>query len=184
MAFDFAGFQTQINKALDHLRSELGSLRTGRASVQLLDPVLVEAYGTKMKVSELANISVPESNLILISPWDKSLLAAIEKGIQISNLGLNPVVDKDIIRIVIPALTEERRQEMVKALHQRAEAGRAMLRTVRGDTRKDIEKTKGQEDVSEDDIAQDLQTLDKKIQEVMSLVDQLVADKEKELMKI
>jgi ribosome recycling factor len=184
MSFQFTDFSLKAKKALDHIQQEIASLRTGRASVQLLDPVTIEAYGTKMKVSEVANISVPDPNLILISPWDKSLLGAIERGIQISGINLSPVVDGQIIRIVVPPLTEERRLEMVKVLHQRVEAGKVMLRTIRTETKKEIEKQKGNDGVSEDDIKQDLETLENKLKSMLEEVDLMAADKQADLMKV
>jgi len=160
MSFNFSDFQLQATKALDHLVEEIGQLRTGKATVQLMDPVSVEAYGTRMKLNEVAAVSAPDPNLILISPWDKSLLGAIEKGINTANLNLNPVVDGQIIRVVVPSLTEERRKDMVKMLHQKLESGRVVLRSVRTDTKRDIDHQKGQPGVSEDAVEYDLAELD------------------------
>ncbi|HYD35418.1 MAG TPA: ribosome recycling factor [Vitreimonas sp.] len=184
MAFDFTQFQTQAQKALDHFKQELATLRTGRAHSQLLDSVRVDAYGTKMMINEVANVSVPDSNLLTVTPWDKSLLSAIEKAIASAGINLNPVVDGDMIRIVVPALTEERRKEMVKVLHQKAESVRVMLRSVRTDTKKDIEKQKGTSGVSEDDIKKEVETLEKKTKEFLDQVDQLVTVKEKDLLTV
>ena len=182
MAFDFEEFIQKANKTIQHIKEDVSTLRTGRASVQLLDSVTVEAYGTKMRVHELANVSAPDPNLLLVSPWDKSLLSTIEKAIASSGINLHPVVDSDIIRIVVPALTEERRQDMVKLLNQKIQNGHIMLRNVRGDIRKDIERLVDEAGVSEDEIKGDLAELDKKFKEFAAQIDQMSSDKTKELM--
>lgn len=184
MSFDFTQFDNDCLKALTHLRQEMSQIRSGRATAQLLDPVSVEAYGTRMRINELANVSVPDATLITVSPWDKSLLSAIEKAIASASLNLNPVVDGQIIRIVVPALTEERRHELVKVVHQRAEAGRVMLRTIRTETKKAIERQEGQDGVSEDGIEADLQVLETKVKESLAEIDAMTTDKEAELLKI
>lgn len=184
MTFDFAGFHEKIQKSLDHFKSDLGSLRTGRASAQILEPVNVEAYGTHMKITELASISAPDANMLVISPWDKSLLGAIEKAIASAGINLNPVVDGDIIRIVIAALTQEKRQEYVKLLHQKMEAGRVMLRSIRSDTKQEIEDRQGEAGISEDDVERDLSELDKLIAQAIEKLEQIGAAKEKELLTL
>lgn len=184
MPFQFAGFSAKAQKVLDHVRQDISSLRTGRASGSMLDSVSVEAYGSLMKVMELAAISVPEPTSIVISPWDKSTLPAIEKAIVAANLNLQPVVDKDIIRISIPPLTTERRQQMVKQLAQKIEQGRVMMRGVRTDTKQEIEKQKSTAGVSEDDIKRDLESLEKQAKTFFDQLEQVFKDKEKELMSI
>jgi len=162
----------------------MSTLRTGRASAQMLDSVSVEVYGTYMKIHELANVSVPDPSLMVIAPWDKSVLGPLEKAITSAGLNLQPVVDGDIIRIAVPSLTEERRKEMVKLLYQKAENGRVLLRNVRGEIKKEIEKQEDTAGVSEDAIKQDLLELDKKVKHFMDSLDTMTAEKEKELMKI
>jgi ribosome recycling factor len=184
MAFDFSEFEDKVSKTIAHVMQELSGLRTGRASSQLLDQVMVEAYGTKMKLNEVANLAVVDAQLLTVTPWDKSLLSAVEKGIQVAGLNLNPVVAGDLIRIVVPALTQERRQEMVKLLHQKLESGRVMLRSVRTDTKKDIEKQKGQPGVSEDDIKAEVDLLEQKTKDALTQIDQLGTAKEKDLLTI
>lgn len=184
MSFDFQSFDQDVSKAFAHVAQEISQIRSGRATVQLLDPVSVEAYGTRMKIQEVANVSAPDATLLMVSPWDKSLLGAIEKAIASAGLNLSPVVDGQVIRIVVPALTEERRHELVKVVHQRAEAGRVMLRTIRTETKKAIERQKGQSEVSEDSIEADLQNLESKVKEALANIDQLASDKEAELLKI
>ncbi|HPR14223.1 MAG TPA: ribosome-recycling factor, partial [Candidatus Woesebacteria bacterium] len=126
----------------------------------------------------------PDPQLIVIKPWDKSLLPAIEKAIQLAQLNLNPIVDKDLIRVPVPTLTTERRQEMVKILHQRAEEGRVMLRQIRADIRKDIEKQEGEAGISEDDLKANFTELDDLVKEYMEKIEELVKSKEKDLLTI
>lgn len=184
MLINLSEHRHRFTKAIEHFKKELNSLRTGRASVQLLDSVKVEAYGSHMSLTEVANISVPDSQLIVIKPWDKSLLPAIEKAIQSAQLNLNPIVDKELIRVPVPALTTERRQEMVKILHQRAEEGRVMLRQIRADIRKDIEKQEGEAGISEDDLKMRFTELEELVKEHMNEIEELVAAKEKDLLSI
>ncbi len=184
MAYDFASFTLKANKTIDHILGDISLLRTGRAAVQMLDIVSVEAYGTRMKVNELANISVPDPTLIVIAPWDKSVLGSIEKAIASSGLNLQAVVEGQILRIAVPPLTEERRKEMVKLLHQKIEAGRVMMRSVRGEIKKEIDGLRESDGVSEDMIEADLQTLEKKVKESMDKIDRLAADKAKDLMTV
>lgn len=184
MSINKSDYAHRFEQTLNHLQQEFAGLRTGRASVQILDAVRVEAYGSFMSLTEVANVSAPDSQLIVVKPWDKSLLGAIEKGIQIAQLNLNPIVDKELVRIPVPPLTAERRQEMVKILHQKAEEGRVMLRQVRADVRKDIEKQDGAAGVSEDDIEAEFKELDEVVKDNMTKVDDMVKAKEKELLSI
>jgi len=184
MSFDFSGLHQDAQKAIDHITNDINQLRTGRASAQMLDSVSVEAYGTRMKINEVASVSVPDPNMILVSPWDKGLLGSIEKAIASGGLNLNPVVDGQTIRIVVPALTEDRRKEMVKMLHQKLEAGRVMIRSVRTDIKKEIDKQKGQPSISEDMIESDLENLEIEIKKYMEKIDDLGKRKEQELMTI
>ncbi|MDQ3008726.1 MAG: ribosome recycling factor [bacterium] len=184
MPFSFSEFTAQAQKVSDHTVQDLNTLRTGRASSSLLDPVQVEAYGTRMKIGEVANVTAPDATMILVTPWDKSLLGAIERGISIAGLNLNPVVDGQMIRVVVPALTEERRKEMVKLLHQKLETARVMMRNVRSDIKREIEQQKGLPGVSEDAIAADLETLETAFKKQMASIDDLGQRKEKELMTV
>ena len=146
----------QFQQVFAHTQLELGTLRTGRASVQLLDGVLVEAYGTKLHLNEVATVSAPDATLLVVSPWDKSLVSAVEKAIQ-------------------------RREEMIKVLHQKAESGRVMMRSTRSDVRRQIEDQKGEAGVSEDDIQAAFEELDRVSAEWIGKIDELVAHKEAEL---
>ena len=182
--FDFSEFDHKTTKTIEHAQGEISTLRTGGASVSMLDSVLVDAYGAKMRISELASISVSDPTTLIISPWDKSLLADIAKGIQQANLNLNPVVDSEIIRISVPALTEEGRREQVKILHQRVENIKIMIRNLRADTKKDIEKQEGEPGVSDDDIVSDLENLEDKTKDLIKKIDELSEQKEKQLMTL
>lgn len=184
MSIDTNSYNQKFSKAFDHVAKELSHLRTGRASAQLLDGVLVEAYGTKMKIQELASVSVPDTNLLVVSPWDKTLLSEIEKAIISSQINLSPVVDGEIVRIPVPALTQERRQEMVKLLQQKLESGRVMMRTIRSEVKKDIEAQEGTPGISEDDIENDLESLQEKTKEYIDKIDELGKAKEEELLSI
>ncbi|MBP9819236.1 ribosome recycling factor [Candidatus Woesebacteria bacterium] len=184
MPYNFSDFHASAQKALEHVQRDIGSLRTGRASSQMLDNVHVEAYGTTMQLVEVASIQAPDPSLLIVSPWDKSLLSAVEKGIQAAGINLNPVVDGDIVRIAVPSLTEETRKEMVKQLHKKVESGRVMLRSVRAETKKDIDDQEGSEGVSEDDVTAQLKKLDEELKKYMDRLEQLLAAKEKELLTV
>jgi len=182
--FDFSIFQQKLDKIMAHTQQELAILRTGKAKVKMLDPVRVEAYGSLMAVNELANVSTPDANMIVIEPWDKSILKDIEKAIQKAGLNLNPIVDGELIRIVIPPLTEESRQELVKQLHQKAESAKTMIRNARIDIKNEVDDQEGQAGVSEDDIHRDLGQLDKVMNQYTEKLKTFIAQKEKDLLSI
>ncbi|MDR0462724.1 MAG: ribosome recycling factor [Pseudomonadales bacterium] len=182
--FDFAEFDKGAQKVIEHAQGEIGSLRSGGANISLLDPVNVDAYGAKMKIAELASITIADPTLIVVTPWDKSLLAEIAKGIQQANINLNPVVDSDLIRISVPALTEEARKEQVKILSQRLEAVKVMVRGLRADIKKDIEAQDGQPGISDDDIKADLENLEEKTKSLIKKLDELAQQKEKQLLTL
>jgi ribosome recycling factor len=180
--FDFGEFDQSGSKIMTHAQAEVGTLRTGGASLSMLDTVNVEAYGGMMKLNEVASLTVPDPTLLVVSPWDKSLLADVAKGIQQANLNLNPVVDSDIIRISVPPLTEEARREQVKILHQRVEGCKVMVRNLRMDTKKNIEAQEGQPGISDDDVASDLETLEEKTKALTKELEEMAAKKEKQLL--
>jgi ribosome recycling factor len=184
MSFELNSFNTAAQKILDHIQQDISSLRTGRASVQLLDPVTVEAYGSRMKLVELATISAPDASMLVVSPWDKSLLEAIARGITVADLQVNPVVDGTMIRISIPPLTEEKRVEMVKRLHQKIEAGKVMFRNLRTETKKSLEDQEGDAGISEDDIKEDLIEMEQVLKTYLEKLEELSSQKEKELMTV
>ena len=182
--FSFSDFDQRAEKTLEHIRGDVATLRTGRAHTSMLDSVNVEAYGTKMKIQELAGVTVPDPTLIVIAPWDKSLLEAISKGVNVAGLSLNPIIDGEIIRISVPPLTSERRQEMVKLLSQKIEAGKVMLRNLRGDIRRDIDALEGEDGVSEDDIKSWQEELDRKVKELEGKIEEIKEQKEKDLVTL
>lgn len=184
MSFNFSNFRSKIDKAYDFVVNDVATLRTGRATVQILDPVMVDAYGSKMKIVEVGSVQAPDPSMLIVTPWDKSLLPNIERAIATADLNLNPVVDGDIIRIKIASLTEEKRKEMVKILYKKIESGKVMFRGLRADTKRDIEKQKGGEGISEDDIKFDSKELDELLKKDMIRLDELLSNKEKELLTV
>lgn len=184
MSYTFTSFNQRVTQTLEHIVNDLGSLRTGRGSVQLVDKLKVEAYGTWMDLQELATITLPEPHLILIKPYDPSLVQAIEKAVAKSDLNLRAVPDQGTVKLPIPPLTEERRKELVKVLYQKLEDGRVMVRNVRLDAKKEIEAQKGQEGISEDDVRADIEELDRLNKAALEKIDLLGKDKEKELMTV
>lgn len=182
--FDISNFIREADKVVEVVFGDMATVKTGRAKPALVEQVIVEAYGTNMKVMELASISAPDSTLLVIQPWDKGNLQAIEKGILAANLGLSPAVDSDQIRIVIPALTQERREEMVKLVKQKLETGKQMLRDVRQKHKKAIDGEKGQPGVSEDLIASNLHDLQTQVDNYTARLEELALAKEKELMQV
>ena len=176
--------KSDATKMIDVFQNDLSTIRTGRAKPSLVENILVDAYGSKMKLLELANISAPEPTLIIVKPWDKSVISAIEKAIQISDLHINPVVDSDQIRIAIPALTGERREELVKLVSQKKHTSEDMLRDIRTKYKKQIDGQKGTAGVSEDDIKRDLDALQKVTEDFMKKIADIASAKEKELREV
>lgn len=164
---------------------DLTSIQTGRAKPAMVEGIKLEAYeGSTMEIRELANITAPDPQTVMIKPWDISLIAKIAKAIQQSDLQVNPVVDNEIVRISVPSLTQERREELVKVVKQKVEAGKAMLRQVRIDLKKDIDHQKDQAGVSEDDIHNMYDSLQALIDEFNKKLEELEEKKEQELMAI
>jgi ribosome recycling factor len=183
---DLKGLNAEVKKrmdgAIEHVRKELGGLRTGRASVTLLDPVQVEAYGGVMPLNQVASLSIPEPTMIVAQPFDPSLLGAIERAIQKSNLGLNPASDGKVIRVPIPALTEERRKEMSRLVHKYAEDGRNAVRQVRRDANDRLKKLLKDHKISEDDERRALEDVQKITDQHVSLIDDVQKKKDTELL--
>lgn len=174
----------RLETTLEVVKKDLASVRTGRAKPSLVEDVKVEAYGTIMTIKELATISAPDPSLILIAPWDKGLVGAIGTGIQKAGLNIQPIVDGDTVKISIPPLSQERREELVKLVHQKIEAGRVMVRAVRGEIKEAIEAQEGEAGVSEDSIKMWLDQMQKQVDKYMGMLDELGKEKEKELMTI
>jgi ribosome recycling factor len=174
----------KMHKAVEHLKGEFGAVRTGRATPGLVEKLMVDAYGQPTMLQQLAGISVPEARLLVINPYDKSQIKAIEKAIQTSELGVNPNNDGSVIRLAFPELTEERRRELVKVVKHRAEEGRVAVRNVRRQARHDLEALGKDGDISEDDLARIEKDLEKHTHEVIAEVDAMLGKKEQELMEV
>ena len=176
--------KTRMEKALADLLHDMASIRTGRASVNLLDSVRVEYYGTPTPLNQLANLHVPEPSMITVQPWDVSQIGPIEKAIRASDLGVNPSNDGKVIRIPIPALTEERRKEIVKRLHHIAEDHRVAVRNVRRDGNEAVKKLLKDKKITEDDERRAHDEIQKMTDGLMQKLDQAAKSKEKEIMEI
>jgi ribosome recycling factor len=176
--------KTRMDKALGDLQHEMAGVRTGRASVSLLDNIRVDFYGTPTPLNQVGTLHVPEPSLITVSPWDPSQIAAIEKAIRAADLGLNPSNDGKLIRVPIPALTEERRKDLVKKLHHIAEEHRVSLRNIRRDANESVKKLLKDKLVSEDDERRALDEVQKLTDGHIAKLDAAVHSKEKEIMEI
>jgi ribosome recycling factor len=176
--------QEKMDKAIQVLKKDLLTLRAGRANPALLDKVLVEYYGSEMPINQLANISTPDPRTLTIQPWDKSALGAIEKAILKSELGLTPSNDGNVIRISIPPLTEERRNELVKVARKMGEDAKVAIRNVRRDANDEIKKMEKAGEISEDDARRAQDEIQKLTDKTIKDVDQVVSAKEKEIMEI
>ncbi len=175
--------QAKMDKAIAAAKRELGGVRTGRASLTLLDPINVEVYGAKTPLKHLANLSTPDSHTIIVHPWDKTVLSAIEKAILKSELGLTPMSDGTVIRINVPPLTEERRKDLVKLVKKLAEEGKVTIRAIRHDANKELKAKQKESEISEDDEKRGLDKIQKATDEYIKQIDSLLADKEQEIMK-
>ena len=171
-------------RALDHVRAEFATVRTGRASSSLIENLLVDYYGSDTPLKQLANFSVPEPRLLVVSPFDKGAMAAIEKAIGSADLGLNPSNDGNVIRLTFPSLTEDRRKSFVKLVRAKAEEGKVALRGVRRHARQELENLEKEEGLSSDDIERLEKVLDKMTQDEVAVVDALLAHKEQELLEV
>src|SRR6187397_1459714 len=178
----FAEAKKRMDAQIEHVKRELGGVRTGRASVTILDSVHVEAYGSQMPLNQVASLSIPEPTLIVAQPFDPSLMAAIEKAIRSSNLGLNPTSDGKAIRVPIPALTEERRKELSKLVHKYAEEGRNGVRQVRRDANDKLKKLLKDHKISEDDERRGLDEVQKTTDLHIGIIDELQKKKDGDLL--
>src|SRR5512144_2267458 len=174
----------RIAKTLDDLRKELSNVRTGRANLHLLDGVRVDYYGTATPLSQVATLSVPEARLIVVKPWEKNMIPVIEKAIRDANLGLNPQSDKDLVRVPIPPLTEERRREIVKQVKQKGEEYKVAVRNERRDAKELVEVAENDGEISGDDAKKALDKVQKETDEGVKKIDEMVAAKEKEVMQV
>jgi len=171
-----------MEKSLKHLKHEYESLRTGRATPTLLESVKVDYYGSMTPLNQCSTISVPEARLLVVQPWDKNLLSTIEKAIQAANLGLNPINDGQVIRVPIPAMTDDRRQELVKIVHQMAEEARISVRNIRREANDRIKKLEKDKDISEDNAKVAHDEIQKITDKHIENINDAQAVKEKEIL--
>lgn len=174
----------RMQRAVEHAQGEFSSVRTGRATPALVEKLRVDYYGTEVPLQQLAGFSVPEARMLIVQPYDKTSLAAIEKAIQMSDLGINPGNDGDKIRLVFPPLTAERRQELVKVVKQMAEDGRIAIRNLRRSARQDLEAMEKDGEISEDELERYEKSLDRVTNSSTDEVDRAVKAKEAELLEI
>ena len=174
----------RMAKAIEHVKSEFAGVRTGRANSSLIEGLMVDYYGAETPLKQLANFSVPEPRLLVVSPFDKGSMAAIEKAISQSDLGLKPSNDGQVIRLTFPTLTEERRKAFVKLVKQKAEDGKVAVRGVRRHGRQELENLEKEHGLSKDEIERLEKVLDKMTQDEVAVIDQLLAHKEQELLEV
>jgi ribosome recycling factor len=180
----FKDTKVRMDKAIDSLHHDLGKVRTGRASASLLESVMVDYYGQQVPINQAATVSVPEPRLIIVQPWEKSFLQEFEKAIQRADLGLNPSNDGNIIRIPIPQLSEERRQEMVKLVKKFGEDAKIAIRNIRRDANDHLKKMEKNHELSEDELSVELEETNNLTEGHISKVDEILAAKEKEVLEI
>jgi ribosome recycling factor len=174
----------RMDGAIDALKKEFGSVRTGRASLSLLDGIMVDYYGTLTPLQQLASLSVPESRQISIQPWEQRIIPEIEKAIMKSDLGLTPSNDGKLIRIGIPSLTEERRKQLVKVVRKRAEEAKIAIRNIRRDTNEELKKLEKEKHLSEDDAKKSHDEIQKLTDSYITKVDEVLKHKENEIMEV
>ena len=174
----------RMDGAISAFKSDIASLRTGRASANVLDPVTVEAYGSRVPLNQVANITVPEPRMLSVSVWDKQMVGAVDRGIRESNLGLNPIIDGQNQRIPLPELNEERRKSLVKVAHDYAEKAKVAVRHVRRDGMDDLKKAEKDGDIGQDISRSQSERVQKMTDETISEIDRLLAEKEKEIMQV
>ncbi|MCB1477854.1 MAG: ribosome recycling factor [Tepidamorphaceae bacterium] len=181
---DMADLKRRMDGAVSVLRSELGGLRTGRASASLLDPIQVDAYGAVMPLNQVGTVAVPEPRMISVQVWDRGLVGAVDKAIRESSLNLNPVVEGQLLRIPIPELNAERRQELVKVAHKYAEAARVAVRHVRRDGLDSLKKAEKDKTIGEDEARSRSDEVQKLTDAAIAEIDEVLATKEKEILQV
>src|SRR5581483_3636908 len=180
----FGQLKSRMEKAVEDFRREMAAVRTGRASVHMLDGITVDYYGTVTPLNQLGNVSAPEPQMITVQPWDISQLPTIEKAIRSSDLGLNPMNDGKLIRVPVPALTEERRKEMVKHLHKILEEHRTAIRNIRRDGNDAVKKAMKDKKITEDDERRALEELQKLTDAEIKKMEEMSSTKEKEVLSV
>lgn len=177
----FLQMDEKAEKAVEHTAHEFASVNTGKANPGMVEGIMVEAYGSQMALREMAAITTPDARTIAVQPWDKSVLKSIEKAIMVSNIGITPAVMGDVIRLPLPELTGERRQELVKLVSKQAEEGRVAVRNARRDAMDALKKLQKDGEISEDDLARDEKEIQSKTDEAIKQINDLLASKEKDL---
>ena len=178
---DISHYSAEFNKSIDFLKNDITSLRTGRATTSLVEDIAVEAYGTKQPLKAVGTINVPDPKTVVIEPWDKSMLANLEKAIRDSSLGVNPVNNGSQIIIAMPELTSERRSELIKVLHQKLENAKISVRKIREEARDSIQKAEKDKEISEDEKFKLQEAIDKMTKEYNDKIKVVGEDKEKEI---
>ncbi|WP_075288862.1 ribosome recycling factor [Pararhizobium arenae] len=181
---DLNDVKRRMDGAVNAFKSDIASLRTGRASANVLDPVMVEAYGSRVPLNQVANITVPEPRMLGVSIWDKSMVGAVDRAIRESNLGLNPIVDGQNLRIPLPELNEERRRSLVKVAHDYAEKAKIAIRNVRRDGMDTLKKAEKDGDIGQDTSRSQSEKVQKITDDMISDIDRLLSEKEKEIMQV
>ncbi|MBR2376821.1 MAG: ribosome recycling factor [Clostridia bacterium] len=176
--------EERMGKSLDVLKADVLQIRAGRANPHILDKIQVEAYGAMSPINQIGNISVSDGQCLVISPWDKSLLKSVEKAIQLSNIGINPTNDGNVIRLVFPMLTDERRREIVKQVKKMGEDGKVALRNIRRDGLESFKKLKTAKEITEDQFSDYESQIEKLTSKMVEAVDKVIGDKEKELLTV
>ena len=184
MAYDLSDLKTRMQKTISSLRDELAGLRTGRASASLLEPVTVEAYGSRMPLNQVATVTVPEPRMLSVQVWDRQMANAVEKAIRDSGLGLNPMGEGQIIRVPLPELNEQRRKDLAKVAHNYAEAARVAVRHIRRDGMDALKKAEKDGDLSQDDSRVQSDLVQKATDAAVAEIDQVLAAKEAEIMQV
>lgn len=182
--YDLADLKTRMQKTIASLRDELAGLRTGRASASLLEPVTVEAYGSRMPLNQVATVTVPEPRMLSVQVWDRQMANAVEKAIRDSGLGLNPMGEGQIIRVPLPELNEQRRKELAKVAHNYAEAARVAVRHIRRDGMDALKKAEKDSELSQDDARVQADVVQKATDAAVAEIDQVLVAKEAEIMQV
>ncbi len=184
MTFIIQEIESKMIKTIEILKKEFSGLRTGRASVGLLEPVHIDAYGSKVPLSQVSNISVPEPRMLTVQVWDSSLISVVENAIRTSNLGLNPMTEGNLIRLPIPDLTEERRKEIVKVASKYCEDSKIAIRNIRRDSMDSIKSLEKNKEISKDELFQNSEEIQKITDKIIDTIDSLFMEKEKDILQV
>lgn len=182
--YDLADLKRRMEGAISSFSSDLAGLRTGRASASLLDPIMIEAYGSQMPITQVANVTIPEPRMLAVNVWDKGMVSAVEKAIRESTLGLNPMTDGTTVRVPLPELNEERRRDLVKVANQYAENARIAVRHVRRDGMEILKKLEKDGDLGQDDSRIESEKVQKQTDDFITRIDKLFAEKEQEILQV